>query len=221
MHAQRVLQSQQQIQSLDGKTILHYTLNGEPIHEQMSHYPPGDRIDHTTGAQYFYHCDRENQEEEEHGHFHCFLRHKQIPKRIKPTPLPDWDKYIDNPMTHVVAIAMNRFGQPMRLFSVNRWVTSEIWYDAHHTSNFIKRYKMTKDDSAYWQILDQWIENMLRLFSPQIEWLNHQRDNVIKSHITKNPETNPFNDPSIEVLTDIKIDLTQQIQWIINTKCPK
>lgn len=221
MHAQRVLQAQQHIQSLDGKTILHYTLNGEPIHEHMSHYPPGDRIDHTTGAQYFYHCDRENQEEEEHGHFHCFLRHKQIPKHIKPTPLSDWDKYIDNPMTHLVAIAMNRFGQPMRLFSVNRWVTSEIWYDARHTSNFIRRYKMTKDDSAYWQILDQWVESMLRLFSPQIEWLNHQRDKVINSHITKNPKINPFNDPSIEVLTDIKIDVTQQIQWIINTKCSK
>lgn len=220
-HAERVLTAQQQMQSLDGKNILHYTLNELPFHEHMIHYPKGDRIDHSTGAQYFYHCDREDQDQEEHGHFHCFIRYDHIPKHIKPKPLSDWNKYIENPMTHLVAIAMNRFGQPTRLFSVNRWVTEEVWYDTHHTPNFIRRFKMTKEDSAYWQVLDQWIEGMIRLFSPQIEWLNHQRDRFMNEHLTTNPDINPYEDTSIEVISDINISLPQQIEWIMNSTCKK
>lgn len=220
-HAERVLSAQQQMQSQDGKTILHYTLNGQLVHEAMSHYPPGDRIDHSSGAQYFYHCDRENRITEEHGHFHCFFRYKHIPKHIKPSDLPDWNKNFDNPMTHLVAIAMNRFGQPVRLFSVNRWVTAETWYDAHHTPSLIKRYKMNNQDSAYWQILDQWVEGMLHLFSPQIEWLNHQRDATIKEHRDRDPKVNYFEERTLEELSEIKIDLAQQIQWVINNKCVK
>lgn len=220
-HAERVLQAQQHIQSEDGKNILHYTLNDLPFHEHMIHYPKGDRIDYNTGAQYFYHCDRENQDLEEHGHFHCFLRYKHISKHIKPKSLSDWDKYIENPMTHLVAIAMNRFGQPIRLFSVNRWVTEEIWYDACHTPSLIRRFKMTKEDSPYWQVLDQWVDGMIRLFAPQIEWLNLQRDKVMNEQLTKNPDINLYEHAPLEVISDISISLPQQIQWIINSKCEK
>jgi hypothetical protein len=214
--AKRVLQAQQRMQTTDGKTILHYTLKGENIHKRMEHYPFDDRIDSKTGAQYYYHCHRENYESEEHGHFHCFLRYKFIPKHIKPIPLPDWDKHIANPMTHLVAIGINRFGQPIRLFAVNRWISSEICYDARHTPNFIQRFKMTKQDDPYWQILDQWVEAMLYLFSPQIAWLNRQRDLKIQEYIAKNPEIYPYNYEPIEELAEIKIDLNQHIQWIIN-----
>jgi hypothetical protein len=216
-HAKKVLTTQQKMTSDEGSNILHYTLQNNQQHESMRHYPKGDRIDHQTGSQYFYHCHREDLDSGEHGHFHCFLRYKQIPKHIKPTPLPDWDKYIDNPMTHVIAIAMNRFGQPIRLFTVNRWVTSEIWYDAKHTPKFTKRFHMTLTDDAYWQILDQWIESMIHLFAPQIAWVYTQRDMIVKEHQQTNSEESVYNNKQIEELSSIEIDLTQQIQWIINT----
>lgn len=215
-YAKRVLNAQQLMQKNDGNTILNHTLMGATIHKRMEHYPENDRIDSNTGAQYYYHCHRENYEREEHGHFHCFLRYKHIPKRIKPLALPDWDKHIDNPMTHLVAISMNRYGQPIRLFAVNRWITSEICYDAYHTPYFLRRYKMTKQDDPYWQILDQWIEGMLHLFSPQIEWLNIQRDLKIKEQIALNPGVNLYEHEPLDELAEIKIDLNQHIQWIIN-----
>lgn len=215
-HARQVLQAQQEMQQGDGKNIIHHTLKEHVIHERMSHYPKGDRIDYITGAQYFYHCHREDYESEEHGHFHCFLRYKHIPKHIKPIKLPDWDKYIDNPMTHLVTIGMNRLGQPIRLFSVNRWITSEIAYDAKYTPNFLRRYKMTKQDSPYWQVLDQWVEGMLHLFAPQIEWLNIERDRVYQHHLINYPEINPYELETLEEISEIKIDINQQVQWIIN-----
>lgn len=216
-YAEQVLTSQQQMTTSTGKNILHHTLQKKRRHKRMDHYPKGDRIDHQTGAQYFYHCHRENIESAEHGHFHCFLRYKRIPKRVKPTPLSDWNKYIDNPMTHIIAIAMDRFGQPIRLFTVNRWVTSEIWYDAIHTPNFVRRFNMTLADDPYWQVLDQWVDGMLHLFSPQIAWLHHQRDTAIQHHYLHNSNENVYENREVEELSEISIDLKTQIQWLLRT----
>ena len=217
-YAKQVLLMQQQLTLPDGKNILHHTLQKNRRHKAMNHYPKGDRIDHTTGAQYFYHCHRENKKIQEHGHFHCFLRYKHIPKHIRPTPLSDWKKNLDNPMTHLVAIGMNRYGQPIRLFTVNRWITSEIWYDAEHLSNFIKRFNMTLTDDPYWQPLDNWVESMLKLFSPQIAWLHYQRDALMAERQLTHPEQNHYEDQSLEELSSIPIELNNQIQWILNTK---
>jgi hypothetical protein len=214
-HAEQVLITQQQMQSKKGKNILHYTLQKKRRHLSMDHYPKGDRIDKQTGAQYFYHCHRENFDREEHGHFHCFMRYASIPKRIKPTPLSDWKDNLNNPMTHIVAVAMDRYGQPIRLFTVNRWVTSEIWYDAVHVSYFLKRYQMTLTDDPYWQMLDRWVTSLLQLFSPQILWLHHKRDAIIKEHQLEFPDNNVYEDHNLEELSEISIDLQDQIQWVI------
>ena len=56
--AKKLLTAQQQIVNGTGKSILFYTLQKNLQHERMLHYPKGDRIDHQTGAQYFYHCHR-------------------------------------------------------------------------------------------------------------------------------------------------------------------
>lgn len=216
-YAKKLLLTQQQMTFEDGRNLLHYTLQNLPQHESMQHYPKGDRIDHQTGSQYFYHCHREDLKSGEHGHFHCFLRYKQIPIHIKPKALTDWDKYINNPMTHIIAIAMNRFGQPIRLFSVNRWVSSEIWYDAKYAPKLTSRFKMTLKEDAYWQILDQWVESMIHLFAPQIAWVYTQRDIAIKHHQQANPKTLVHDDKNIEELSSIEINLTQQIQWIMNS----
>lgn len=213
-YAKQVLEAQQLMTTNKGKNILHYALKKKRRFERMSHYPAGDRIDHQTGAQYFYHCHRENFESTEHGHFHCFLRYKHIPKGIKPAPLADWDKYIDNPMTHLVAIAMNQLGQPIRLFTVNRWVTSEIWYSAENCARLLKHYKITLRDDPYWQVLDKWVEGILNLFKPQILWLHQERDKKIQYHQAS--VDNPYIDYEIEELSEISIDLKQQIEWVIS-----
>lgn len=213
-YARQILEAQQLMTTTEGENILHYTLNKMERHERMTHYPKGDRIDHTTGAQYFYHCHRENYESTEHGHFHCFLRYKHIPKSIKPAPLLDWDRYIDNPMTHLVAIGMNQLGQPIRLFTVNRWVTSEIWYEAKYAQRFVRRYQMTLVD-PYWQTLDRWVEGVLQLFIPQISWLHEERDRRIQAHQECTAVENPYLDYELEELSEIHIDLKKQIEWAI------
>lgn len=214
-YASQVLEMQQLMMTNKGKNILHYTLKRKRRHERWSHYPKGDRIDYDSGAQYFYHCHRENYDSTEHGHFHCFIRYEHIPKLIKPAPLSDWDLFIDNPMTHVVAIGMNQLGQPIRLFTVNRWVTSEIWYRAQHMPKILKRFKMNKTDDSYWQVLDKWVEGMIHLYAPQIAWLHQDRDRKIALYKQENKIDNPYIDHGLEDLSEIEIDLKQQIEWIL------
>lgn len=214
-YAQVMLQAQETILANTGQGILQYVLKDTETPEHMSHYPQGDRIDHKTGAQYFYHCHREDFYREEHGHFHCFLRYKQIPKHIKPADIADWDKHIDNPMTHLIAVAMNRFGEPIRLFTVNRWISEEIWYDAKHTPALINRFKMTLDDDPYWQVLDSWVDALLHLFAPQITWVLQKRDLFIKRQQLINPHENVYDDQRIEELSDVAINVKQQIQWVL------
>lgn len=215
-YAMQLLESQQKMMANPGNNILHYVLEHNTRYEKMSHYPREDRIDRSTGAQYFYHCHREDHTTTEHGHFHCFLRYKYIPKRIKPAKLTDWDRYIDNPMTHLVAIGMNQCGAPIRLFTVNRWVSGDIWYDAAHAAYFVKRFKMTLTDSAYWNILDQWVEGMLHLFAPQIQWLHQERDRVIQEHQRQYPDENSYLNEKVDELSSLSIDLKQQIEWIFS-----
>jgi len=214
--AEQVLIAQHQMLNQKGKNILHYTLNKKRKHIRFNHYPKGDRIDLKTGGQYFYHCHRENEGSEEHGHFHCFLRQKHIPKTIKPTPLPDWDIYQNNALTHLVCIAMNCLGQPIRLFTVNRWVTNETWFDAADMLKLTKRFKMTLTDDPYWQVLDRWVEGMLHLFAPQINWLHQTRDAQLALHVQKNPLSNIYENKDIEEISEISIDLQEHIQWILN-----
>ncbi len=141
-----------------GKNILHYTLCKKRKHIQLKHYPEKDRIDTPLALNIFYHCHRENFAEEEHGHFIVFYGINKSLKHIKPAPLPDWDKYIKNPMTHIIAIAMNRLGQPIRLFTVIDGSLSEIWYEAKQVPRLINRFNMTLENDPYWKILDTWIE---------------------------------------------------------------
>lgn len=216
--AEQVLITQHQMLTKTGKNILHHTLQKKRKHIRFNHYPKGDRIDFKTGGQYFYHCHRENEESEEHGHFHCYLRQKSIPKHMKPTPLADWDKNQDSPMAHLIAIAMNRLGQPIRLFTVNRWVTSETWFDAKHVTNLVKRFKMTLSDDPYWQPLDQWVEGMLHLFAPQIAWLHQERDAKMAQYAQENPTDNIYENRAIEELSEISIDLQTQIQWLMDSQ---
>jgi hypothetical protein len=215
-HALQALQAQQQMTTCHGRSILHYTLRKARQHIKMQHYPKGDRIDYKTGAQYFYHCRRENPRTEEHGHFHCFMRYKQIPKRLKPTPLPDWDANIDSPMAHIIAIAMNRCGQPIRRFTVNRWISSDIWYDARHVARFAREFRFTRQADPYWHVLDLWVEGMLHLFAPQIAWLNTARDTSIACWQQRHPTTNAYEDHRLEELSSMPIDFNRQIRWIVN-----
>jgi len=191
-----------------------YNLVGEVLKHQgqfvkLTHYPKGDVYDRDSHSQYYYHAHRDG----EHGHFHCFLRAAGMPDGAAPVPEAagrDWPKG-DKALAHLVAISMDRFGQPLRLFTTNQWVTGETWYPAHDMLRMIDRFSV---DHAFpsWPT-NLWLTAMFRLFRPQIVALIEARDTAFAAHAAR-AQGDPFEDRGFETITECRIDIDAQMRAI-------
>jgi hypothetical protein len=228
--AEAMLVAQQQLIEQGGAHAFMLRLSGHEDEaaqrEYISdwHYPKGDRIDYASGSQYFYHCHREDKETQEHGHFHCYIRRSGWPKSWSLKRIPQRALYLNSPMTHIVAIGIDRYGMPIRLFMVNRWVSKESWFGADKMQRLAKRFDLsqvknerpkTGNQAPEWQMMDVWVESIVQLFLPQIQWLYEQRDAKMKALMAKAAKgENPYLDKQIEELASIDISLESQIGWL-------
>lgn len=181
---------------------------------ELDHYPSGDVYDNETHSQYYYHSHRP--EGGEHGHFHSFLRAKGMPADLKPidykgeATIPSGD----DALAHLIAIAMNQPGQPISLFTVNRWVTDESFYTAQDTIAMLDHFKM--DHTFPCLAVNQWITNMVVLFRPQIEALLIERDKTLKNWAALHPGIDIYEDRDLELTSFLSINIADQIAAINN-----
>src|SRR5919198_1519185 len=131
----------QRVLAKTGDSIVGELLRGHEVFYEWNHYPEGDVYDPETHAQFFYHAHpAEQRPSGEHGHFHCFLRPRGMPAGIVPLMLPELaiadapaapaDPLLapvaqpnqggnNDKLSHLVAIAMDASGNPIRLFTTN------------------------------------------------------------------------------------------------------
>lgn len=201
------------------KDILRFTDN----YMEWEHVPPDDVYDHNTHSQYYFHTHAKDEHGEglhndEHGHFHTFLRGRAFPEDIKPITTEDFNpddvKDISEINSHLIAIATDNTGAPMRLFTTNRWVVADTWVAAKDNIKLLDLYNV---DHAHpsWPV-NLWVTNMIRLYRPQIEELIRQRDIAIQDWKTANPDKNVFEDRALEVTSHLDIDLGAHIDAIEN-----
>lgn len=186
---------------------------------EWTHIPDKDVHDRVSYSQYYYHAhakskDNSGPHDDEHGHFHTFLRGKGMPEDKKPLTLPDFksDTDIKNIVTHIVGIAMDPMGNPIKLFTTNRWVTNETWFRAEDVIAMLDLYEI---DHAYpsWPV-NLWVTAMMKLFKPQIIDLLHERDRTVESWIADHPGENVYEDRKLEVTSQCHINLDAQIQTV-------
>jgi len=193
-----------------GNVVGELLLGSAPFYE-WDHYPKGDVYDRATHAQYYYHAHPQRQRPSEHGHFHTFLRPAGMPRGIKPAPAaaaaPPAEP--NAALSHLVAIGMDHFGQPVSLFTTNRWVTDETWYRAEDVVRMLEFFEI---DLAHpsWPV-NRWVSAMLPLFRPQIEWLVKRRDEAVAAWVKKKPRGNVYEDRGLEVTSEMAIDVERQI----------
>lgn len=191
-----------------------YNLVGEVLKDQgqfvkLAHYPKGDVYDRDSHSQYYYHAHRDG----EHGHFHCFLRAAGMPRGVAPVSAAathDWPKG-DKALAHLVAISMDRFGVPLRMFTTNQWVTGETWYPAADMLRMIDRFSV---DHAFpsWPT-NLWLTAMFGLFRPQIAALITARDTALHAHAAT-VKGDPFEDRGLETITECPISIDAQMTAI-------
>jgi hypothetical protein len=162
---------------------------------EWRHYPKGDIFDKKSHAQYYYHSHFGGWEE--HGHFHTFTRAGGIPQDCAPFDHPEsknWPSGKDT-IAHLIAISMDHYGRSTHLFTTNRWVTKETFFDATAAIELLDRFSLSNVKSP--APTDKWISAMLVLFRPQIERLLKKRDEVIADALKSN--VTAFEDKELEI----------------------
>lgn len=190
--------------------------------------------DPATHAQYFYHAHPPQLRaavHDEHGHFHAFLRarglksdarplvmpelaiagHPALPAQAAPSaPAPAGEP--NAPWIHLAAIAMDRAGQPLRLFTTNRWVTGETWYAAADIAASLDRFVIDGEQASP---LDRWLTAMFGLFRPTVARLLAERDvAVMDFRRRRRGKVHVLEDRRLEITSSAAIDVDAEIRRI-------
>ena len=209
-----------------------------PVYE-WRHYPGGDVYDPASHAQYFYHAHppgerRAAQIGEEHGHFHTFLRARGMPAGVRPLVLPEFAVANNpaapkaplvpsapataageeaDPWSHLVAIAMDATGAPLRFFTTNRWVTGETWYPAADVARMLDRFAPGEGGPS--PLLNRWLAALLALYKPQLADLIAQRDTAVMDWRRRHrAKVHVLEDQRLEITSLLAIDIEAQIAQI-------
>lgn len=212
---------------------------GEPV--PWYRYPEGEVYDPASHAQYFYHChpaaaapregsfggDRAGLVE--HGHFHLFLRAEGMPRGVSPLVFPEQavvradaptppqaapvKRGASDRVAHLVAVAVDAHGEPVRLFTTNRWVTGETWYRGADVVRMLDRFTLSGAGPA--PLLDCWLTALVRLYRPEIEWLIQRRDEAVAKWRWLWPRRgNVLEDSRLEITSHLDIDLDARLAEI-------
>jgi hypothetical protein len=199
----------------------------ETLVSEWRHYPDGEVYDPKSHAQYFYHTHPvSGRPVREHGHFHTFLRADGMPVGAAPLILPEiavanvpalppqaapLKHGTREEVSHLVAIAVDSRGEPIRLFTTNRWVTGETWYRADDVIGMLDRFAISEIEPS--ETLNRWISAILRLFRPQIAALLRVRDENIMAWRRRH-RTYVFEDPALEITSSVDISLGAQLAFL-------
>jgi len=215
----------------------------EPI--EWRRYPEGEVYDPSSHAQYFYHSHptsappsrsapighQGSVRQAERGHFHLFLRAEGVPRGISPLLFPEATvANVPTPpqaaplrhgasdrVAHLVAIAIDRRGEPVRLFTTNRWVTGETWYRGEDVARMLDRFTIGDGarGGAHSPLLNRWLGALVRLFHADIERLLERRDQALREWRWRWPRRgSAFEDTRLEIPSDCEIDLEARLAEI-------
>ena len=198
-----------------GNNVVGELIKSHETFYEWDHYPPGDVYDRESHSQFYYHAHAFAERfEEEHGHFHTFVRPKGMPAGMKPAKVPDF-KMPDDPddaLSHLIAIAMTKEGLPYRLFSTNRWVTGEVWHSAEDVCQLIDLFEIDHTQPS-WPV-NRWVTAMFRLFKPQMVQLLHARDATVAAWQVQHPDRNVYEDRDLEVTSYLDVSLEDQVRAV-------
>jgi hypothetical protein len=233
--AGREIQDCERVLRKTGDTIVSEALRGVEVFYEWNHYPEGDVYDPESHAQYFYHAHPPGQRRaNEHGHFHTFLRPRGMLPGATPLMLPELaiadvpaapaDHILapvaqpnqggnNDKLSHLIAIAMDASGAPIRLFTTNRWVTGETWYAASDVCGMLDRFAVDLARPSW--PLNRWISAMFCLFKPEMTALLDARDAAIMNWRRRHRgKVHVFEDRRFDVASLVEIDLGEQLQRV-------
>lgn len=175
------------------------------------HYPPGDVDDVPAGYAWYYHAHEpgETRSWHENGHFHCYA-YPALLAGAPPLALPpEGDAEPEAGLVHLLGISCSDRGVPNRLFTLNRWATNERMYAANDLLPLIDRFVIAPE--LPFPLVGRWLSAMLRVLSPQVTWLLHERDRVLAEARARDP-LGYSEDRALEVVSTIAFDIDAHLR---------
>lgn len=210
--AGREVQECRRVLSKAELNVVGEVLKGQGEFMELEHYPTDDVFDTETYGQYYYHSHRGDALE--HGHFHTFLRAGGMPAGVTPVAYAGQEPWPlgDDALAHLAAVSMDAYGEPIGLFTVNRWVCADTWYAADDVIRMSKRFKI---DHAFpsWPV-NRWLTAMMALYAPQLEWLLHARDAAVADWAAQHPGRDVYEDRELEITSHLPLSVESQIAAI-------
>ncbi|MDE2416486.1 MAG: hypothetical protein KGN32_01650 [Burkholderiales bacterium] len=179
-----------------GTSLVQAAMAGTRQCVQLEHYPRHDIVDTVHHTRLYYHAhDSRRKPDAEHGHFHLFSHGTQAGDYM-----------------HLVGISLDAVGQPIRLFTTNRWVTGEVWNDAQKVEAALARFEVKT--LGRMAPVARWATAMVQLYLPQIVQLVRRRDAVMAQRSTQTDWETLWEDRRLDVVTQSQISLVQRIQQL-------
>ena len=192
-----------------GETMVARLVRTEGPPEAWQHYPRGgDVYDPASHAQYYFHRHEDAAGGGEAGHFHTFLRPAGMPAGLVHQGMPA-AAVADGAPSHLVAVAVAATGDPVRLFTTNRWVTGEAWYPAAAVEAMLGRFVIDREHPSW--AVNRWLTALFRLYRPEMGLLLRTRDEALRRWQLAHPDRDALEDRELEVASTIRIDLDQRL----------
>jgi hypothetical protein len=201
-----------------GEHLLAPLLAGAPP-LQWRHYPEHDAVDTEGGFQWFYHshAPQDRPGAAEHGHIHLFARRplwaRRLHSRAEQAFAAMTGHPADAPLTrHLLAIGFDAKGLPVSLFTVNSWVTGDLMLSAPLTLDLLASLRLATGHPN----LDDVVQATLALCREELVQLLARRDAALGA----NPAARKLHDPSLEVLSEIRLELDAKLQAMQRFSAP-
>jgi hypothetical protein len=163
---------------------------------ELQHYPRSDVVDAAHGTRFYYHAHGSRHSPgNEHGHFHLFAHGGQ-----------------PGDYTHLAGLSIDAQGQPVRVFTTNRWVTGETWRTATEVEQFLVRFAVQTQGRM--APVARWLTAMVHLYGPQLKQLVRRRDTVMTRRSARQGWDALCEDRQLDVVSQTRISLAKRIQQI-------
>jgi len=192
---ERMIELLRQLAQQQTNPLLQLLPADEAVIEQRK-YPAGPLAFKQQPIRAYYHCHpADMRPDNEHGHFHIFVSDA------------------DDNWSHLVALAMDPYGQPLNWFTVNRWVTDGEWTSPQ---NLIQRLGLVQTDSDM-SLVEQWLLALLQLYQTELETLLQARDAYLEGLQMPVPFSERLEDRSIYQLSSCNIDLLKKLESLLQS----
>ncbi len=116
-------------------------------------------------------------------------------------------------VSHLVAVSVDGGGRPIALFTTNRWVTGETWFEAADIARLLPRFAFGEDGP--FALVSRWLAAVLRLLRPHIVQLVQERDEKVmdwRRRASRNLHV--FDDRRLEVVVTRAIDFAAELATV-------